>query len=106
MTDAATLQAIATLVPDLAIAATLTMFIVAAVRAWLPTRVGSYAISLDGGRVIPVVYVAALAVVALLVPEFELTRAWFASSLAVSVFAVAEYTSLQFLRSGPSGPQT
>ena len=101
MTDATTLGAIAALVPDLALAATLTMFVVAAIRAWLPKSVGGFELGLDGGRVVPLVYASALAVVVLLTETPELSRELFASALAVTVFAMAEYTGLQFLRPAP-----
>jgi len=83
------MAALAGQVPDLALAATLTVFVTQAVLAWAPGRLGPVGLpALDGGRVWAVVFIAAMAVVALMSPEARLDRPFLLASLAVTVVAV------------------
>ena len=96
------IAALAGQVPDVALAATLTVFVTQAVLAWMPRRVGAMLFpALDGWRVWVVVYVAAMGVVALMSPEARLDRPFLLASLAVAVAAItgnAAFDKLDALR--------
>ena len=100
-------------VPDLALAATLTMFVTAGVLAWVPRRLGALPLpALDGGRVWVVVFLASMGVVTLMSPVARLDRPFLLASLAVTVVAITGNTALDRLdavrasRDGERSPST